>query len=190
VLYFRIYYVLNVWLVYLALWGSVLQHPTSVMCLVIVTSSCRLHTIRRVMWSHDVSPMQWQQSVICFGECGSACSPRDRLGQPSLTSAITVVCVSLIQESKYIRKQATSATVLYPSLTLQNVMIPCTDNEFDFRLMYTGLWLNTLLWGLLRNKTLRRDILPTSSGSKWECSYIILTFASQSVHHHTIQINQ
>jgi hypothetical protein len=41
----------------------------------------------------------------------------DRLGRPSLTSAITAVCVSLIQESNYSRKQATSATVLNPSLT-------------------------------------------------------------------------
>ena len=134
VLYFRIYYVLHVRLVYLALWGSVVQHPTSVTCLVIVTSSCRLRTIRRVMWRHDLSPMQWQQSVICFGDCGSACSPRDRLGQSSLTSVITAVCVSLLQESNYSRKPATSARDLDPSLTLQNVMIPCTDNEFDFRL--------------------------------------------------------
>jgi len=127
------------------------------------------------MWRHDLSPMQWQQSVICFVECGSACSPRDRLSQPSLTSDITIVCVSLIQESNYSRKQATSAAALYPSLVLQNVMISCTDNEFDFRLMYkpNGLWLIALLWGLLRNKAFRRDILPTSSGSQWECSYII-----------------
>jgi len=111
------------------------------------------------MWRHNLSPMQWQQSVICFIECGSACRLRDRLGQPSLRSAITVVCVSLIQESNCSRKQATSAKAPYPSLILQNVMISCTGNEFDFRLMYrpTGLWLISILWGLLGHKSFRRD---------------------------------
>jgi len=113
---FSYYYALNVQKVFLALCGSVLQHPTSATCLAIVTSSCRLRTIRRVMWRHNLSPMQWQQLWFTSLSGGSACSPRDRLSQPSLTSTITVVCVSLIQESNCSRKQATSATAPYPSL--------------------------------------------------------------------------
>jgi len=141
-----------------------------------------LRTIRHVMWRHNLSPMRWQQPVICFVECGSACRLRDRLGQPSLRSAIAVVCVSLIQESNCSRKQATSAKAPYPSLTLQNVMISCTDNEPDFRLMYrpSGLWLIAFLWGLLGHKSFRRDILLTSSGSQWECSYIIRWWSVRS----------
>jgi hypothetical protein len=116
--------------------------------------------------------MQWQQSVIWFREGGSACSPRDRLGQPSLTSVIAVVCVSLIRESNYSRKQATSSAALYPFLILQNVTI--SSHRYWIRFQINVLWVIThcTLMSLIREKTFRRDILPTSSGSQWVCSYI------------------